>query len=610
MKEKFIVNSNVKKNSNNELCFADIETVIENNIHKAVVISILHEKNMKSFIIQKDLNHFFDYIQLNFEKPIIYFHNFGRFDSIFLLKNLITEQNYKITKIIERNNVIYQIQINNIIFRDSKLMIPLSLQNIGKTFCTINNKKDFEYSDISEIYKSNPKLVIEQCENDCLVLQEGFLKFRSEIKNQFNISIENHLTIPSLALKLFKNNYYDVKKTPISKNSYDYDEFIRESYYGGIADVYKPYLENGYCYDVNSLYPYIMMINKFPVGMPKFVNPDEIDINNFIGFIKCHVLNDNSDNTLLPYRDPIKGLICPAGRWTGVYYYKEVLKAIELGYHIEIIKGVQYEKEDYIFSNFVNDLYNLRIKNKNNSKNIICKLLMNSLYGRFGMKIFVENTKFIKYKELMKMKENYTLINCHPLIESENAEDSLYIVTLRRNPVNNKERYNLSVDTETAVQIASAITSYARIYIYPFKNLKNNACYYSDTDSLFLEKELDKIHVGEELGKFKLEYKVKKGYFLAPKIYQIKFFNNESKNVFKGLKKDEFKDYILENTFDKIIYKNPKISVTRKSNFVVNFIKLIVERKTTQINFKFPFRKRERRRQRLCQEDREKGKEN
>ncbi len=38
------------------------------------------------------------------------------------------------------------------------------------------------------------------------------------------------------------------------------------------------------------------------------------------------------------------------------------------------------------------------------------------------------------------MKENYTLINCHPLIESENAEDSLYIVTLRRNPVNNKER--------------------------------------------------------------------------------------------------------------------------------------------------------------------------
>jgi hypothetical protein len=31
---------------------------------------------------------------------------------------------------------------------------------------------------------------------------------------------------------------------------------IKKGYYGGIAEVYKPYGENLYYYDVNSLYPY------------------------------------------------------------------------------------------------------------------------------------------------------------------------------------------------------------------------------------------------------------------------------------------------------------------------------------------------------------------
>jgi hypothetical protein len=592
-KKHFIKEYKAKKKINYELCFSDIETIIINNIHQAVVISILYQDKIKTFNIENDLNDYFDYIKKNLKNPIIYFHNFGRFDSVFILKNLVTEKNYKITKIIERNNIIYEIKINNIRFRDSRLMIPLSLKEIGNTFCEKNKKNEFNYGDITEIYKKNPELIIDQCENDCKVLQEGFLKFRSEIKSQFDIDIEEQLTIPSLSLKIFKKNYYDINNTPISINPYDFDEFIRESYFGGISEVYKPHLKDqGYCYDANSLYPFIMMKEKFPVGEPKFVSASEIDLNNFIGFIKCHVINENENNTLLPYRDPVRGLICPAGRWTGVYYHKEIKKAIELGYEIEMIKGVKYEKEDYIFSDFVSNLYELRMKNKNNLKGFICKLIMNSLYGRFGMKIFIERTKFITYKELVKMKENYLFVNFYPLLEADNPEDDLFVVTLRRNSQNNKENFALSVDTETAVQIASAITSCARLYMYSFKNIENNTCYYSDTDSIFLEKKLDEKHVGNELGKFKLEYEFKNGYFVAPKVYQIEFFNGERKTVFKGMKKEEFNKSIKNDTFEKIIYNNHKISIKRTSNFVVDLINLIVKKKDTEINFQFPFRKR------------------
>lgn len=38
----------------------------------------------------------------------------------------------------------------------------------------------------------------------------------------------------------------------------------------------------------------------------------------------------------------------------------------------------------------------------------------------------------------------------------------------------------------SSVQIASAITANARISINKFKNMENNPCFYSDTDSVFL----------------------------------------------------------------------------------------------------------------------------
>ncbi|GER42509.1 DNA polymerase [Striga asiatica] len=46
------------------------------------------------------------------------------------------------------------------------------------------------------------------------------------------------------------------------------DSFIRRAYYGGHTDVYKPYGENLYYYDVNSLYPYVMKEFPMPGGKP------------------------------------------------------------------------------------------------------------------------------------------------------------------------------------------------------------------------------------------------------------------------------------------------------------------------------------------------------
>lgn len=40
---------------------------------------------------------------------------------------------------------------------------------------------------------------------------------------------------------------------------------LRAGYAGGMVDVYIPKGENLYCYDVNSLYPYVML-QRYPSG--------------------------------------------------------------------------------------------------------------------------------------------------------------------------------------------------------------------------------------------------------------------------------------------------------------------------------------------------------
>ena len=62
--------------------------------------------------------------------------------------------------------------------------------------------------------------------------------------------------------------YYEKNGWPIYIPSSNQDAFIRRGYYGGHADTYKPYGDNLYYYDVNSLYPFVMKTFPMPGGKP------------------------------------------------------------------------------------------------------------------------------------------------------------------------------------------------------------------------------------------------------------------------------------------------------------------------------------------------------
>jgi DNA polymerase elongation subunit (family B) len=87
-----------------------------------------------------------------------------------------------------------------------------------------------------------------------------------------------------------------------------------------------------------------------------------------------------------------------------------------------------------------------------------------------------------------------------------------------------------------------------------FKNNPNFKLYYSDTDSIYIDRPLDESFISSTiLGKLKLENVCKKAIFLSPKVYYLLTEDNEVIYKVKGLKHEV---ELTKNDFENLIYKN------------------------------------------------------
>lgn len=102
------------------------------------------------------------------------------------------------------------------------------------------------------------------------------------------------------------------------------------------------------------------------------------------------------------------------------------------------------------------------------------------------------------------------LVRHSELIFGDMLSENNYIVAYHSNTKTDSNYWN--PPENSAVQLAAAITAYARIYMYPY--ISREDCYYTDTDSVVLGQPLPEGDISSTvLGKFKLEDRVMKGYF-------------------------------------------------------------------------------------------------
>jgi DNA polymerase elongation subunit (family B) len=159
--------------------------------------------------------------------------------------------------------------------------------------------------------------------------------------------------------------------------------------------------------------------------------------------------------------------------------------------------------------------------------NFIAKILMNSLYGRFGLNPILPENILIDKNDLDDFIDTSEI---NELIEFDNKFIFSY---LNKNKIENSLTSSVAndFDIKSNVAIASAITAYSRVVLSKIKKYcfdNNIKLYYFDTDSIFVDKTLPDLMVGKEIGLWKLEAKIKEGVFIAPKVYgYITVDNNE-----------------------------------------------------------------------------------
>jgi hypothetical protein len=122
------------------------------------------------------------------------------------------------------------------------------------------------------------------------ILYNILKKFNEKIFKKFGVNALNYPTISSLAFAIYRKNYLKDNKIPLIGGKIYND--LKPSFTGGACDVYKPYSYNKKinCYDVNSLYPFVMKNEMMPVGPPTFFEGDinKIEQNPF-GFFEVEV---------------------------------------------------------------------------------------------------------------------------------------------------------------------------------------------------------------------------------------------------------------------------------------------------------------------------------
>ena len=83
-----------------------------------------------------------------------------------------------------------------------------------------------------------------------------------------------------------------------------------------------------------------------------------------------------------------------------------------------------------------------------------------------------------------------------------------------------------------SIGIAAAITTYSRIHMTQFKNNKDYNLYYTDTESIYIDRPLPKNYIGKDLEQMKFHFI--EGTFLAPKVYRgLSLENGDIKSITK-----------------------------------------------------------------------------
>jgi len=325
------------------------------------------------------------------------------------------------------------------------------------------------------------------------------------------------LTIASQAFNAYRHRFY---KAPIFiHNSNKAVKLERTAYRGGRNECFQlgelP-KQQYHLLDINSMYPHVMATGQYPVNLKS--TGKELTLEKLRFYLKTYsVIAEVVVDTPEPcFAIKQSGkLLFPIGQFRATLTSSELLYGLIYGYIKEVYNYSLYEKGD-IFKAYVKFFYGKRqefAKKGNKVYVYLCKLMLNSLYGKFGQKsevwekVGMDYTREYDYWTEFdyKTRETHTYRAVNYLIEECKGYD---------------EGFN------SLVSIPAEITANARLYLWKLiKTAGLDNVFYCDTDSILVNNE----------GLSRL-----KDYLDPSLIGKLKTQQRPTKVILKGLK-----DYIM-----------------------------------------------------------------
>ena len=340
------------------------------------------------------------------------------------------------------------------------------------------------------------------------------------------------------------------------------DKMIREAYRGGWTYVNPKYanvlLKCGIILDVNSEYPWAMRHNLMPFGTPMFFSGEYVENKTYPLYIQKLECSFELKEGFLPLIQIKKSLHFKGNEYLESSDGLRVtlsLTNIDLKLFFEhydvinpkFIHGYMFKGAYGLYDEYIDHFVREKIINeKNPSKRLKAKLLLNNLYGKTGSQTDVTGKiPYLDNEGIVKLK----------LGEHEEA-DPQYTAT------------------------ACFTTSYARDLIIRTSQDNYDRFVYCDTDSMHLlgkeipQNMIDKNMIHDtELGKFSLDDEFIKAKYLFQKtyIFETKKYDKETKEfigteiIVKGAGMTD--DVKKQFTFDNFV-PNQKVDGLKKSEMV------------------------------------------
>jgi len=277
------------------------------------------------------------------------------------------------------------------------------------------------------------------------------------------------------------------------------EKYCRPNYHGGFNYMNPDALQyHGpvAVVDCNSIYPHV---SHWPMPAPVIIEsgkgkPSKRYCNKYYySVMKCKIsvtLKDDGIPCIL--KDGAAGFgdgyitKCQNLKITLNSYDMTLLQQNYIIWRIEYISHITFVTTKYMFSDYIDPLYEHKRKTKGTERQLY-KCLINNLIGSFAKKI--HSDKDIAYIE---------------------EDGNIYV---KREPLTPEELERAMYDVSGYVYLGAAITSAARLYIIGYiKKVDKDSYLYTDTDSIHIkgDKIPDFIPISDNMGAFKVEHRFEK----------------------------------------------------------------------------------------------------